>query len=261
MQSIQSTEAVFSQAITRKPGHNCAAGLTTSHLGRPDYDLLLVQHGQYVNTLRELGLQVEVLPAAPDYPDAYFVEDPAVVTPEVAIITIPGAPARQGEQESIAPALAPHRPLVHIEAPGTVEGGDILMVGRHFFIGLSERTNEAGAEQLGRIVAAHGYTCTVVPVGPGLHLKSSVNLAGPNTLLLTAEFAAKPAFAGYNHIILDEEEAYASNSLLINGTLIMPAGFPRTRSQLEALDQPIIELDVSEVQKMDGGLTCMSLRF
>ena len=251
---------MYTQAIVRKPGPNCAAGLTTSDLGRADYDLLLTQHKHYVNVLCELGLWVEELPAEPDFPDAYFVEDPAVVAPEVAIITIPGAPARQGEQDTLAPVLEQHRPLAHIEPPGTLEGGDVLIVGRHVFIGLSERTNEAGAEQLGQILAAHGYTCTAIPVGPGLHLKSSVNLVGPNALLLTEEFAGRPEFGGYHHIVLSEDEAYASNSLLINGTLMMPAGFPRTRARLEALDQPIIELDVSEVRKMDGGLTCMSLR-
>jgi dimethylargininase len=251
----------FSQAIVREPGPNCAAGLTTSTLGLPDYELLRLQHQHYINTLRELGLQVEVLPAEPDYPDAYFVEDPAVVTSEVAIITIPGAPARQGEQHSIAEALSRHRPLAHIQPPGNVEGGDVLQVGRHFFIGLSERTNEDGARQLGQILARHGYTCTTVPVGLGLHLKSSVNIVAPDVLLLSEEFAGRPAFAGYQHIVLDKDEAYASNTLYINGTLIMPAGFPRTRARLETLGQPIIELDVSEVQKMDGGLTCMSLRF
>jgi dimethylargininase len=184
-----------------------------------------------------------------------------VVTPEVAIITLPGAPGRRGERESIAPILAQHRPLAHIEPPGHLEGGDVLIAGRQVFVGLSERTNQAGAEQLGRILDDFGYNTIPVPVGPGLHLKSSVNLVAPNTLLLTADFAAKPAFAGFQHIVVDDHEAYASNTLLINGTLIMPAGFPRTRARLEALGQPIVELDVSEVQKMDGGLTCMSLRF
>jgi dimethylargininase len=255
------TSTTFTHAITRRPGPNCADGLTTSTLGRPDFELLLAQHEHYVNTLRGLGLEVEVLPAEPSHPDAYFVEDPAIVLPEVAVITIPGALARRGEQDTLAAALTRHRPLVYIESPGHLEGGDVLMVGRHLFIGLSERTNEAGAEQLGKILAANGYTCTAVPVGPGLHLKSSVNVVGPNTLLLTAGFTGHPAFGGYNQIVLDEDEAYASNSLLINGSLIMPAGFPRTRASLEPLGQPIIELDVSEVKKMDGGLTCMSLRF
>jgi dimethylargininase len=251
----------FTHAIARRPGPNCADGLTTSSLGRADFALLLAQHQHYVNTLRDMDLEVEVLPAEPDHPDAYFVEDPAVVLPDVAVITIPGAPPRQGEQDTLAAALARHRPLVYMEPPGHLEGGDVLMVGRHVFVGISERTDEAGAAQLGRILAAHGYTCTAVPVGPGLHLKSSVNVVGENSLLMTAGFANHPAFGGYHHIILDEDEAYASNSLLINGTVILPAGFPRARTRLESLGQPVVELDVSEVQKMDGGLTCMSLRF
>jgi dimethylargininase len=251
----------FTQAIVRQPGPNCVAGLTTSALGPPDYDRLLTQHQRYVDVLCELGLWVEELPAEPDYPDAYFVEDPAVITPEVAIITLPGAAARQGEQKSIAPILARHRPLAHIEPPGHLEGGDVLIVGRQVFVGQSQRTNEAGAGQLASILLEYGYTTTIVPVGPGLHLKSSVNLVAPNTLLLTADFAAKPAFAGFQHIVVDDEEAYACNSLLVNGSLITPAGFPRTRTRLEVLGQPVIALDVSEVQKMDGGLTCMSLRF
>ncbi|MGD2078286.1 MAG: arginine deiminase family protein [Chloroflexota bacterium] len=255
------TTSHVTQAIVRQPGSNCMTGLTTGDLGPPDYDLLLAQHQAYVDALCELGLWVEELPAEPDYPDAYFVEDTAVVMPEVAVITIPGAPSRRGEQESIAQVLARQRMLAYIEAPGHLEGGDVLMVGRHFFIGLSERTNEAGAEQLAQIVAEHGYTSSTVPVGPGLHLKSSVNVVGPNTLLLTADFAGHPAFARTRQIVLDEAEAYASNTLLINDTLIMPAGFPLTWSKLEALGQPVIELDVSEIQKMDGGLTCMSLRF
>lgn len=251
----------FTQAIVREPGPDCPDGLTTSDLGPADYELLLAQHQEYVNVLCELGLWVEELPPMPGFPDAYFVEDPAIVLPEVAIITLPGARPRQGEQENLAPILAQHRPLVAIEPPGMLEGGDVLVVGRHAFIGLSQRTNLAGAEQLGQILNDHGYTFTTVPVGPGLHLKSGANVVAPNTLLLTAELAVHPAFAAYQRIIVDEAESYASNTMLINDTLIMPAGFPRTWTRLEALGQPIIEIDVSEVRKMDGGLTCMSLRF
>jgi len=251
----------FTQAIVREPGPNCVAGLTTSDLGPPDFDLLLAQHREYVDALCELGLWAEELPPEPGYPDAYFVEDMAVVLPEVAVICSSGVPSRQGEQESLIAALALHRPLVSIEPPGHLEGGDVLMAGRHFFIGLSRRTNRAGADQLGRVLTEHGYTLTTVPVRSGLHLKSSVSIVAPNTLLLTADFAGHPAFAGYEQIVVDEAEAPASNTLLINDTLIMPAGFSRTWTRLEALGQPIVELDVSEIQKMDGGLTCMSLRF
>jgi dimethylargininase len=252
---------MFTHAITRQPGENFAQGLTTSDLGAPDYQLMLQQHRAYVEILRSLELEVVVLDAQPDYPDAHFVEDTAVVTPDVAVITNPGARARQGEEDTIEPVLARYRPTVRIQPPGTLDGGDVLMAGAHFFIGLSERTNQPGAEQLGRILAEHGYTWTLVPVGSGLHLKSGVNYVGQNTLLLTEEFAAREAFQGYEHIVLDRAEEYAGNTLLVNDCLIMPQGFPDTRQKLESLGLPIIELDVSEVRKMDGGLTCLSLRF
>jgi dimethylargininase len=252
---------MFTFAITRKPGENFAQGLTTSNLGAPNYELMLRQQQAYVETLRSLGLEVIVLEAQPDYPDAHFVEDTAVVTPDVAVITNPGATARQGEQDTIEPVLARYRSTARIQPLGTVDGGDVLMVGAHFFIGISERTNQQGAEQLGRILAEYGNTWTAVPVDAGLHLKSGVNYVGKNTLLLTEEFATMGVFEGYEHIVLDKAEEYAGNTLLINDCLITPQGFPNTRKKLEALGLAIIELDVSEVRKMDGGLTCLSLRF
>lgn len=252
---------MFTHAITRLPGSNFAQGITTADLGAPDYTRLLQQHTAYIDLLRSLNLAVTVLDSLPAYPDAYFVEDVAVVTPEIAVITNPGAAARQGEEASIVAPLAQFRPIARIQAPGTVDGGDILMVDKQFFIGISERTNQAGAEQLGNILAEYGYACTAVAVADGLHLKSSVNYVGKNTMLITAEFADHPAFAGYAKIILDTDEIYAANTLLVNEHLIMPQGFPKTRTKLAALGFPISDTDVSEVQKMDGGLTCMSLRF
>jgi dimethylargininase len=134
------------------------------------------------------------------------------------------------------------------------------MVGKHFFIGLSERTNKEGASQLGEILGRHGYTWETVPVGSGLHLKSSVNWVGDRSLLLTSALARRPEFESYDRIVLDPSEAYAGNTLWINGQLLTPAGFPDTRAKLDRLRLPVIELETSEVQKMDGGLTCMSLR-
>ncbi len=257
---------MFTHAIVRLPGENFAAGLTTSELGRPSFPKMLAQHEFYVNTLRALGLEVIALPAEPAHPDAYFVEDPAVVTPAVAIITNPGAAARRGEQDTLEPVLARYRQIAHIRPPGTMDGGDVLMVGKHFFVGISERTNEEGASQFGRILEEHDYSWTAVPLGDGLHLKSSVNYVGADSdgadnLLITEAFADREVFQSYDKIILAEEEVYASNTLLVNDTLIMPKGFPKTRRQLEGLGKKIVELDVSEAQKMDGGLTCMSLRF
>ncbi len=251
---------MFTHAITRLPGENFADGLTTANLGRPDYRIMLKQHAAYRRVLLSLGLDVLVLPPEPSFPDAYFVEDPAIVTPKIAVITFPGATSRQGEQDTLVPFLEYYRPLSFIQPPGRMDGGDVLMVGNHFFIGLSERTNPEGAAQLVGYLAAAGHTFETVPVAAGLHLKSSVNFIGNNRLLLTQNMSTYAGFASYQKIILDENEQYAANTLLINGTLLMPAGFAKTRARLASLGMPIIELDVSEVRKMDGGLTCMSLR-
>ncbi len=253
--------ANFRRAIVRTPGPDVAAGLTTAGLGRPDLSLLTAQHSAYVETLRRLGLEVDVLPEAPGFPDSYFVEDAAVVTPEVAVITRPGAPSRRGETAAVEPALAKHRPLVRIEPPGTLDGGDVLFAGGRFFIGLSERTNGDGARQLGRILASHGYSWTAVPVEGGLHLKSFVNTLGGRNLAVAAGFESGGIFREFNRIVLDPGDDYAANTLWINGTLLMPAGFPGVRDRFAGLGLPIIEIDTSEMRKMDGGLTCLSLRF
>jgi dimethylargininase len=253
-------KGMYLRAITRLPGENFADGLTTSTLGRPSYPLLLRQHEAYRQALQDLGLKVIVLPAEPAFPDAYFVEDPAIVTPKIAVITHLGAPSRQGEEISLEPILKQFRPVAHIHPPGTVEGGDVLMVGNHFFIGLSDRTNKEGAAQLTKLLEEAGHAAETVPVAAGLHLKSSVNYVGKDTLLITNSLSDHPGFAEYNKILLDPDEEYAANTLWINDSLLTPRGFPKTYAKLACLDINIVELDVSEVQKMDGGLTCMSLR-
>lgn len=251
---------MFTHAIVRKPGTNFAQGITTAKSDTPDYARMIQQHQTYIQTLESLGLNVIVLEAEPNYPDAYYVEDVAVVTPEVAVITNPGAQARKGEENSIEPILARFRPTIRIQAPGTMDGGDVLMVGQHFFIGISERTNLAGATQLGQILEHHGNTWMPVEVAAGLHLKSSVNFIGDGILLVSDNFAEREEFCGYTKIAVPQYEAYAANTLWINDHLIMPLGFPETRKRLEDTGLPVIELDTSEAHKMDGGLTCMSLR-
>ncbi len=253
--------AGFTHAIVRTPGPNFAAGITTVALGAPNYALVLAQHAAYVMTLQDLGLTVLTLDALPTHPDAYFVEDTAVITPEVAVIANMGAPARQGEEQAMAPVLAHYRELTYIDHPGTFDGGDVLVVGKHCMIGLSERTNALGAQQLGETLARYGYRWDAIPVGAGLHFKSSVNYVGRNTLLIDQAFVEHPAFAGYDKLLIDPAEVYAANTLLINEHLLMPAGFPNTKQQLAPLGYPIIELETSEMRKMDGGLTCLSLRF
>lgn len=253
---------MYTRAIVRKPCENFADGLTTTVGSKPaDYGLMLEQHQAYLQALSDAGLEVIVLDAQPDFPDAHFVEDTAVVTSDVAVITIPGAEARRGEETTIAPVLAEYRRIERITPPGTVDGGDVLQVGNHFFIGLSERTNPEGAEQLARILQTSGHTWTAVRVGTGLHFKSSVNYVGQNSLLVNPEFSAREQLDAYDLILTERTESYAANTLLVNDYLLMPSGYPNTRKQLESLDLKIVELEVSEVRKMDGGLTCMSIRF
>lgn len=253
---------MFSRALLRRPGPDFAQGLTTATgLGTPDLCRMLEQHRAYAEALASLGLTVEILDPLPGYPDACFVEDAVVITPEVAVVTRPGAPARRGEEAALAPVVARHRPLARIEAPGTLDGGDVLVVGKRAFIGVSERTNTEGAEQLAQVLAPHGYACTMVPVEAGLHLKSGVNWVGGDALLLSESFAGRPELTGFRSLVVDPAEDYASNTLWINGTLLTPKGFPRTRALLKTLGLPILELDTSEARRMDGGLTCMSLRF
>lgn len=252
---------MITHAITRRPGTDFADGLTTSDLGEPDFGLIIQQHDGYVEALRKHGLNVIELSALEGHPDAYFVEDPAIVAPKVAVLTIPGAPSRQGEQQSLGAVLEEYRPIERITPPGTVDGGDVLMVGKHFFVGISARTNSEGARQLGAILEHHGHSWSAITVGSGLHLKSDVNYIGDNTVLLTPEFAGREEFGAFDKIVLDEQETYAANSMLINDCLFVPRGFPDTLGKLAQRGYDTVELDTSEVQKMDGGLTCMSLRF
>jgi dimethylargininase len=252
---------MFTHAITRKPGANFFRGITTLKNESHSYELIVSQHEAYLDVLRSFGLEVVVLNSLVDYPDAYFVEDTAVVTARVAVVTRPSAPARRGEADAIAPVLADFRKISRIHPPGTVDGGDILMVGNHFIIGISSRTNAQGAAQLGNILQSNGYTWATVTVCSGLHLKSSVNLVADNTLLVSREYCGLEELKRFDHIVVDEIERPACNTLWINDHLMVPAGFPQTRKKLETTGQDIVELDVGEVIKMDGGLTCLSIRF
>ena len=252
---------MFTHAILRTPGPNFAEGLTTASLGKPDCRLLLEQHRAYARALSDLGLEIEILEPLPNFPDAYFVEDVAVITSEIAVITRPGALARRGEEEAMVEVLARHRPIARIQSPGTLDGGDVLMVGRTVLVGLSDRTNANGAAQLIGILAPLGFECLTIPVGEGLHFKSSVTWVGGNRLLVSQSFAERPDLSSYDLLVVGPDEEYASNTLLVNGTLITPKGFPDTLAKLKTLGIPVVELDTTEARKMDGGLTCMSLRF
>ena len=251
---------MYTCAIARKPGENFHLGITTANLGAPDFELMIQQHEVYIETLKSLGLDVILLEALADCPDGYFVEDTAVVTPEIAIITNPGAASRRNETRSIEKTLSGYRETVHIISPGTLDGGDVLQVENQFFIGISSRTNKAGAEQLGAILEKQGYGWTPVEVKGGLHLKSFVNYIGENSVVATKSYACLKEFEPYNKIVLDHVEEPAVNSLWINCHLLVPYGVQTAAEKLNATGIPIIQLDISETQKMDGGLTCMSLR-
>ncbi|MCP4572217.1 MAG: amidinotransferase [bacterium] len=250
---------MITHALCRRPGPDMAGGLTTAGLGLPDPELALHQHSAYVAALKALGLDVDVLPALAGHPDACFVEDTAVLVPDLAVVTRPGAPSRQGEQESVAQALA--GPVTRLTEPATLDGGDVLVAERTCWIGLSGRTNADGALQLAAALRPLGYDCITVEVGAGLHLKSGMNHLGGRRLLATPDLARNPAFTGWEVLVVPEDESYAANTLLVNGTLLTPAGFPCTRALIDTCGLPVRELELSEFEKVDGGLTCLSLRF
>lgn len=255
---------MFTHAIVRLPGPGFADGLTRVNLGAPDLPRAMEQHAHYCDALRRCGLSLTLLPADPRYPDGTFVEDTAIVLPEGAIITRPGAESRQGEVEAIRTTLqSRYAGLATITAPGTVDGGDICEAGRHVFIGLSARSNAEGAAQLSRWLAGFGYSAETVDIrglASILHLKSGLSWMGDNRLLVIEELAAHPAFAGYELIRVDDGEAYAANAVRVNEQVLLASGYPRLQAQLGALGYSCIALDMGEFAKMDGGLSCLSLR-
>jgi dimethylargininase len=250
----------YQSAICRRPSTNSAQGLTSVDLGVADLQLLMKQHDQYLSALVDLGLEVTLLDALEDFPDSYFTEDVAIVTPEVAVITRPGAIQRRGETEFIENALAKFRDLEVIQNPGTLDGGDVLVVNRHCVVGLSERTNHAGAIQLGGILGGFGYHTDIVNVPEALHFKSSVNFVDQYTLLVTQACYEMDCIAQYRKLVVPQGEEYAANVVWMNDIILMPEGYPGTRRLLEENGYLVREMAVSEILKMDGGLTCLSLR-
>jgi dimethylargininase len=253
---------MFKNAIVRLPAPALINGLTSANLGRPDYAKACEQHSKYIDLLRMLRLTVEVLPQNDQYPDSTFIEDVALCTKQCAVITSPGALSRRGETEGMSMVLSKYYDNIEsIALPGTIEAGDIMMVGNHYYIGLSERTNNKGADQMIRILEKYGMTGSKVPLMKMLHLKSGVSYLENNTMLVCGEFADNEAFKKYNRIEVDSSESYAANSLWINGKVIVPQGYPATRQKIEMAGYETITLDVSEFRKLDGGLSCLSLRF
>jgi dimethylargininase len=256
----------FSKAIVRQPGENFSQGLTMSEpSSRPDFRKALEQHAAYCRALEACGVEVMAMPAADSYPDATFVEDTFVIAERVAIATRPGAKTRMGEVESVAAALRRFRPqLQQIEAPGTVDGGDICQVDDHFLIGLSSRTNEAGAAQLAAILARHQYTSSTIDIRnhPSLlHLKSGIAYLGERRFLIAPGFPPTDRLAHGDAIEVARGEMYAANAVRVNDEVFIASGFPQLAGTLEKAGYRLRALEMSEFAKMDGGLSCLSLRF
>lgn len=248
-------------AITRAVSRALARCELTHLARRPiDVELARVQHRAYEEALTSLGVRVIALPEEPELPDSVFVEDAAVVTPEVAIVTRPGAASRRAETAAIAQALAAHRGLSAIESPGLVDGGDVLRIGKTLYVGRSGRTNQAAIDQLGRALSPHGYTVVGVAVTGCLHLKSAVTQVARTTVLVNPAWV-DPGVFGMAHIEVDPSEPAAANALLVGEGVIYPASCPATRRRLEQAGIAVTSVDVSELEKAEGAVTCCSLLF
>lgn len=254
----------FTRAIVCPPADSFADGITTSDLGAPDVALARQQHAAYCAALELAGVHVIALPSDDHHPDSTFVEDTAVVTQRGAILTSPGAVTREDEVGAMRIALREwFADLAEMRQPATLDGGDVCQAGTHFFIGLSQRTNVAGAEELAGWLARHDYTSTIIPIGRDptlLHLKSGLAWLGDNRLVTVPWLARQPGLEGYETIVVEEGEEYAANCVRVNEVVFVPTGFPRITDTLDGLDYQVVALDISEFRKMDGGLSCLSVR-
>jgi dimethylargininase len=255
----------LTHAIVRPPAETYAQGITTSDLGPPDLELALKQHEDYCRALESLGLSLERLPPDPAFPDSCFVEDTTIVTSRGAILTRPGAPSRAGEVAAMEPVLRRYfSELDCITAPGTLDGGDVCEAGDQFFIGVSQRTNKEGATQLATWLARRGFEASLVDIQgiPGLlHLKTGLSWVGRRRLLVWREIAGHQAFRGWDLIETPSSEEYAANVIQVNDAVVIPQGFPATATWLRAAGDEVQTVEMSEYRKMDGGLSCLSVRW
>jgi len=254
----------FTHAITRKPSASIVAGLRAVDTGAPSLDLMVQHHADYIATLKSTGATVVELPALEAFPDSVFVEDTALCLPEGAVVMRPGAPSRLGEAAMMAPQLqALYQHVLHIENPESfIEGGDILTTETEILVGRSARTNASGIAELAARVALWDYTVREVFTPPGvLHFKTDCSLLDGETILSTKRLADSGCFDGYKVIPVAEGEEACANTLRFNDLVIMPQGFPRTRDTLVAAGYKLREIGNSECAKLDGGMSCLSLRF
>lgn len=254
---------MFNNVIVRRPARSLSNGITSNpQYGQPVYDNAIKQHDSYIEALKKCNVKVKVLEANEQYPDSCFVEDVAVCTNKFAMITSPGAKTRKGEENEIIEVLKGYyENLEYIKSPGTLEGGDVMMVGNHYYIGLSERTNAAGAQQLIDALEKYGIEGSVIKLKEMLHLKTGLAYLEDNVLLVAGEFIKHEAFKDYKKIVIDEEEGYSANCIRVNDYVLVPEGYPNTKKNIEAAGLKVMTVDTSEYKKVDGGLSCLSLRF
>ncbi len=249
-------------ALTRKIGPNISHCELTFVSREPiSAEKAIAQHHLYQQKLTELGVQVISLPLLPDHPDGVFVEDTAIVLPEIAVITNMGAESRRAEVKTIEDELRSYRPLKHLNPPATLDGGDVLKIGNTFYIGLSKRTNHHAVFQIQELFQSFGYKVRAVEVNGCLHLKTGCTYLGKNMILINPLWVDANQFSSYEIISVTDEEPFGANSLLIGDTLLYSASFPRTRERLAQKGVLIEAIDISELEKAEAGLTCMSIVF
>ena len=253
----------FTHALTRAPGNSIVSGLRAVDTGTPDLDLMRAHHAAYIATLKATGAIVIELPPLEAYPDAVFIEDTALCLQEGAVIMRPGAPTRLGEAAEMVPHLAAlYGDVLRITGPGFIEAGDILTTEREVLVGRSARTDAAGIAELAGLIARWGYTVREVLTPPGvLHFKTDCSLLDPETILSTPRLDASGCFSGYRVIHTAEGEDAAANAIRFNGLVLMAEGFPRTADRLAQAGYDLRQIGNSECAKLDGGMSCLSLRF
>lgn len=253
---------MYKNTIVKIPSESYISGLTTSDIGRPILEKALEQHQAYIEALKKCGTDVTILPSNIEFPDSTFVEDTAVLTSKFAVISNPGALSRNGEIHEMEPVIKSiYETIYYIKSPGTLDGGDILQIEDHFYIGISARTNIDGAEQLKQILESEGYKGTIIHLKKFFHLKTGITYLGNQMIVVAGEFIDHPEFNSYQKIVVPPEEEYAANCIRVNDYVIIPAGYPVTKQKLNDAGYQTIELEMSEFRKQDGGLSCLSLRF
>jgi len=253
---------MFKYAIVKKVSKTFQYGLTSSNLGKPEYNKALIQHSHYVEALKQSGLKVIALEIDNRFPDSTFVEDTAVINEDLAVIANLGADSRKGEEIEIKKVLDEFYDTIEsIVKPGTLDGGDVLRVEDQYFIGISQRTNKAGALQLKELLGKYGYACSLVKLKKVLHLKTGIAYIGDNNLVISGEFIDNPLFHEYDLLKVDQDESYAANCIRVNDYVLVAQGYKKLAESISNLGYPLFKLDMSEFRKMDGGLSCLSLRF